>query len=157
VQWKDVVSGAFILKELLEKLELKSFVKLTGGKGLHVHIPVAPIYNQEQLKAFAKTLALEMVSQNPKNFTANISKQARNGKIFLDYLRNGPGATSVAPYSLRARPLSTIALPIEWSELKRIKGPQAFTMKNGLRKIKQRKSDPWKGMQGLKQKISLLK
>lgn len=157
VPWKEVVRAAFMLKELLEKLELKSFVKLTGGKGLHVHIPVAPIYNQEQLKAFAKTLALEMVSQNPKKFTAYISKQARKGKIFLDYLRNGPGSTSVAPYSLRARPLSTMALPVEWSELKRIKGPQAFTMKNGLRKIKLRKSDPWKGMQGLKQKISLLK
>lgn len=152
VPWEEVVSGAFILKELLQKLELKSFVK-----GLHVHVPVALIYNQDQLKAFAKTLALEMVSQNPRKFTSNVSKQARRGKIFLDYLRNGAGATSIAPYSLRARPLSTIALPVEWSELKKIKGPQAFTMKNGLRKIKQRKSDPWKGMLGLQQKISILK
>lgn len=157
VSWKEVVSGAFILKELLEKLKLKSFVKLTGGKGLHVHIPIAPLYDWEQIKAFSKTIALEMISRNPNKFTVNASKRVRKGKIFLDYLRNGPGATSVAPYSLRARAMSTIALPIGWDELKRIKGPGAFTMRNGRRKIQQRGSDPWKGMLGLKQKISILK
>lgn len=157
VPWKEVVSGAFELKEMLEDLNLKSFVKLTGGKGVHVHIPIAPLYDWDQIKAFAQTLALQLVSVNPDKYVATMSKKLRKGKIFVDYLRNGYGATAVAPYSLRARALSTVALPIEWTELKRIKGPEEFTMKKALRKIKARKSDPWKGMLKLQQKINILK
>lgn len=156
VPWKEVVSAAFELKELLEELDLKSFVKLTGGKGVHVHIPVAPLYDWEQIKSFAQTLALQMVSMNPKKYTANMSKKLRRGKIFVDYLRNGYGATAVVPYSLRAKPLSTVAIPLDWKELKKIKGPQEYTLKSALKKIKLRKVDPWKGMMKLHQKIEIL-
>lgn len=157
VPWKEVVSAAFELKEMLEDLNLKSFVKLTGGKGLHVHIPVAPLYDWDQIKSFAQTLALQMVSMNPDKYVANMSKKLRKGKIFVDYLRNGYGATAVVPYSLRAKPLSAVALPLEWSELKRLKGPQEYTIKKALKKIKSRKVDPWKGMLKLAQKIEILK
>lgn len=156
VPWKDVVNAAFDLKAILEDLDLTSFVKLTGGKGLHVHIPVAPLYDWEQIKSFSEALALEMVTRNPKKFTANMSKNLRRGKIFVDYLRNGYGATAVVPYSLRAKPLSTVALPLEWAELRRIKGPQEFTMDKALKKIKSRKKDPWAGMMKLKQRITIL-
>ena len=132
-------------------------MKLTGGKGLHVHVPLDPRYDWDQVKAFSQSLALQMVSQNPSKYTANTSKKLRKGKIFIDYLRNGYGATAIVPYSLRAKPLSAVALPIEWSELLRIKGPQEFTLKKALRKIKKRKVDPWKGMLKLHQKISILK
>jgi bifunctional non-homologous end joining protein LigD len=157
VPWKEVVSAAFELKEMLEDLNLVSFVKLTGGKGIHVHIPVAPLYDWNQIKSFAQTLALQMVNMRPDKYVANMSKKQRQGKIFVDYLRNGYGATAVVPYSLRAKPLSAVALPLEWSELKRIKGPQEYTMKKALKKIKARKVDPWKGMLKLAQKIEILK
>jgi bifunctional non-homologous end joining protein LigD len=157
VPWKEVVSAALELKEMLQGLNLTSFVKLTGGKGLHVHIPVAPLYDWDQIKSFAQTLALHMVSMRPDKYVANMSKKIRQGKIFVDYLRNGYGATAVVPYSLRAKPLSAVALPLEWSELKRIKGPQEYTMKKALKKIKARKADPWKAMMKLQQKIDILK
>lgn len=157
VPWKEVVGAAFELKEMLEDLNLKSFVKLTGGKGLHVHIPVAPIYDWDSIKSFSQSLALELVARNPSKYTANMSKKLRKNKIFVDYLRNGYGATAVVPYSLRAKPLSAIALPLEWTELRRIKGPQEFTIKKALKKIKSRKRDPWTGMLKLKQKIGILK
>lgn len=157
VPWKEVVSAAFELKAMLEDLKLKSFVKLTGGKGLHVHIPIAPLYDWEQVKSFSQTLALQLVSVNPDKYIATMSKKARKGKIFVDYLRNGYGATAVVPYSLRAKPTSAVALPIEWTELKKIKSPQEYTIRKALKKIKARKADPWKGMLKLKQKIQVLK
>lgn len=157
VPWKEVVEAAFELKEMLEDLELKSFVKLTGGKGLHVHIPVMPLYDWDQIKSFSQSLALELVARNPKKYVANMAKKLRTKKIFVDYLRNGYGATAVVPYSLRARALSAVALPVEWTELRRIKDPQEFTMDKALRKIKSRKKDPWAEMLKLKQRISILK
>lgn len=156
VPWKEVVEAAFEMKEMLEALNLKSFVKLTGGKGLHVHVPVAPLYDWDQIKSFAMTLALEFVNRNPKKYTANMSKKVRKGKIFVDYLRNSYGATAVVPYSLRAKPMSTVALPLDWKELRKIKGPQEFTMMKVLKKIKSRRKDPWAGMLKLKQKILIL-
>lgn len=156
VPWKEVVASAFELKEMLEDLNLKSFVKLTGGKGVHVHIPVAPIYSWDQIKSFSQTLALELVSRNPSKYTSNMSKKLRKNKIFVDYLRNGYGATAVVPYSLRAKPTSAVALPLEWAELKRVKSPQEYTMDKALKKIKSRKKDPWSGMMKLKQKIDIL-
>ncbi len=157
VPWKEVIAAAFELKVMLEDLELQSFVKLTGGKGLHVHIPVMPLYDWDQIKSFSQTLALELVSRNPAKYVANMAKKLRMEKIFVDYLRNGYGATAVVPYSLRARPLSAVALPIEWTELKRIKDPQQYTMDKALRKIKARKRDPWEEMLKLKQRIGILK
>ncbi len=157
VQWSEVVDAAFELKEMLDDLDLQSFVKLTGGKGLHVHIPVMPLYDWDQIKSFSQSLALEMVARNPKRYVANMSKKLRTKKIFVDYLRNGYGATAVVPYSLRARPLSAVALPVEWTELRKIKNPQEFTMDKALKKIKSRKKDPWEGMLKLKQRINILK
>jgi bifunctional non-homologous end joining protein LigD len=156
VAWKQTVEAAFELKGILDDLELKSFVKLTGGKGLHVHIPIAPLYDWDQVKTFAHSLALELVERRPKFYTTNMSKQLRKNKLFVDYLRNGYGATAVVPYSLRARASSAVALPVEWRELRRIKGPEQFTMFKALRKIKSRQQDPWQGMRKLQQKIDIL-
>jgi bifunctional non-homologous end joining protein LigD len=153
VQWAEVIEAAFELREILEKLNLKSFIKLTGGKGLHLHIPIAPIYKWEEIKLFSKSLALELVSRNPGKYTAHMSKANRNKKIFIDYLRNIFGATVVAPYSLRAKPISSVALPLEWRELRMIKSPQQFSLKKALKKIKTRRLDPWSEMVSLKQKI----
>lgn len=157
VDWKDMIKGALELREILLDLDLESFVKVTGGKGIHVHIPVAPLYDWDQIKSFSQTLALEMVARHPDLYVANMSKKLRRNKIFLDYLRNGYGATAVVPYSLRNRAETAVALPIEWEELKRIKSADQFTMDKALKKIKSRKRDPWEGMNDLYQKIPILK
>lgn len=157
VPWKEVVESAFELKEMLDDLGLESFVKLTGGKGIHVHIPVAPLYDWDQIKSFSQTLAMELVSRDPARYTANMSKKIRKNKIFVDYLRNGYGATAVVPYSLRAKPESAVALPLEWSELRRSKGSNEYNIDKALKKIKSRKKDPWEGMLELYQEIDILK
>lgn len=156
VLWKDIVEAAFELKKMLEDLNLTSFVKLSGGKGIHIHIPISPLYEWDQVKSFAEALALELVSRNPSRYIANMSKKLRKNKIFIDYLRNGYGATAVAPYSLRAKATSAVALPVEWDELSKVKSSQEFTLSKALKKIKSRVRDPWEGMLKLKQKIDIL-
>ncbi|MBI2520931.1 MAG: DNA ligase D [Bdellovibrio sp.] len=158
VSFKTVVEACLEMKKILTKLKLKSFVKVSGGKGIHIHIPIEPIYTWDEIKAFSKALADEMVSRRPKEFTATMSKGSRSGKIFLDYLRNDYGATAVSPYAIRARggqKLSAVALPVEWRELPKLKSSDQFTLKKALLKIKKRKSDPWKDYLSIKQKIIL--
>jgi bifunctional non-homologous end joining protein LigD len=158
VSWKRVIEAAQQLKEILDQLSLQSFIKVTGGKGLHVHVPIEPIYSWEQIRGFTKTLAQEMVSRAPRDFTATMSKQARKGKIFIDYLRNSRGATAVVPYSLRAKPTSSVALPISWDELPKIKSSAFFTLEKTLDLLSERKVDPWaEFFEASRQKIRLLK
>lgn len=156
VPFKEVVQAALTLKKMLDKLKLKSFVKLSGGKGLHVHIPFDPDYTWDEIKAFSKALADQMVAMDPDKFLSNMSKKLRKGKIFVDYLRNGFGSTAVAPYSLRSRKISAVAMPVEWTELARIKSSDQFTLKKALLKLKSRKRDPWKNFNKVRQKISIL-
>lgn len=156
VPFKEVVKAALTLKKMLEKLKLKSFVKVTGGKGLHVHIPVEPMYTWDEIKAFSKALADQMVLNDPEKYLSNMSKKLRKGKIFVDYLRNGFGSTAVAPYSLRVKKISSVALPVEWSELTKLKSSDQFTLKKALLKIKRRPKDPWKDFNKVRQKISIL-
>lgn len=154
VSFKQVVKVAFELKKMLDKLKLKSFVKVTGLKGIHIHIPISPIYSWEEIKAFSKALADELASRNPK-IIATMSKEKRKGKIFVDYFRNLFGATAVVPYSLRVGKMSSVAIPVSWSELSKIKSADQFTLNKALLKIKKRKIDPWKDYLSLKQKINL--
>ncbi len=156
VPWKTTIKAAFELKEVLEGLNLKSFVKLTGGKGIHLHVPLSPEYSWDEVKAFCHTLSLYLVEMNPRLYTANMSKAIRAKKIFIDYLRNGYGATAVIPYSLRAKEKSYVALPITWEELKKVKSSQEYNLGKTLMKLKRRKKDPWAGIEKLKQKIPIL-
>lgn len=155
--WNKVRKAAFRLKDLLKRLSLESFVKTTGGKGLHIHVPIAPIYSWEQIKNFAKSVTIQLSAEYPKDYTTNILKKNRKGKIFLDYLRNGFGATAVAPLSLRAKDKPTVAVPISWEELKRIKQPDFFDIKSTLKRLASQKKDPWNRYFKLKQKIKILK
>ena len=157
VTFATVKDGAFELKEMLDGLGLKSFVKVTGGKGVHVQFPFEPRYGWDAIKNFAKTLAQEMASRHPDLYTANISKKARGHKIFLDYLRNGRGATAIAPYSLRARDQSAVAMPVEWKELKSLDVANGFTLKEALRYLSKRRKDPWAGYLDVRQTIKVLK
>jgi bifunctional non-homologous end joining protein LigD len=157
VPWKRVIEAALDFRGTLETLKLKSFVKVTGGKGLHVHVPIAPIYSWEQVQNFTKTLAIEMAERQPKIYVSEMSKKLRDKKIFVDYLRNTRGATAVAPYSLRAKAISSVAMPLEWEEIADLPSAAVFTLEKALAKIKKRKRDPWMDYFKTKQKISLLK
>lgn len=157
VPWKQVIASAYELKELLEKLDLTSFVKTTGSKGLHLHVPILPLYTWDQVKSFSKSVTLQMQSENPGLYTSKMAKKERGGKIFLDYLRNDFGATSVTPYSLRAKEKPVTAVPITWTELPSLKGPQVFDLNSTLKRLAHLKKDPWAGYFRLKQKIKILK
>jgi bifunctional non-homologous end joining protein LigD len=153
--WPAVVETALLIRDMLERLGLKSFVKVTGGKGLHVHVPIEPRYSWDQVKAFAKSLMRVLEEEQPKKYTTNMIKTKRTGKIFLDYLRNGYGATAVIPYSLRARAGAPVALPIPWSAVKTSLSPAEYDLKDVLKMVKKRK-DPWAGYWRLKQRIKTL-
>ena len=126
IGFAKVKTAALRMRDMLEDLKLKSFVKVTGGKGLHVHVPLAPLYGWDDVKNFARLLGQKLVEDFPGEYTTNMSKANRKGKIFVDYLRNGFGATAIAPYSLRSREHPTIAVPITWDELGRMRKLQAF-------------------------------
>src|SRR5262249_6632451 len=117
VGWPQVVTAAREVKLVLEELGLTTFLKTTGGKGLHLVVPVQPRVNWVQAKELYKAVADLVVRAAPDHYIATMSKAARKGKIFVDYLRNGRGATAVATYSTRARPGAPVSVPISWGEL----------------------------------------
>ncbi len=140
VSWSTLCTSAVEVKERLGKLGLRSFVKTTGGKGLHVVAPIRPKYEWERIKAFTHAFTLQMEQDNGKLYISKMTKAARKNKIFVDYLRNERDATAVAPYSSRARLGMSAALPLEWTELKGSKAPkfliaQFSTGKSGSRVI----------------------
>ena len=147
VPWARVKETAAAVRERLEALGLASYLKTTGGKGLHVVVPLAAgKQDWAQVKGFSKAVALEFVRAAPELFIATAGKADRKGKIFLDYLRNGRGATSVAPYSLRARPGAPVSVPIRWDELARLPSSAKYTLKNLATRLRRLEADPWAEM-----------
>ncbi|WP_112236111.1 MULTISPECIES: DNA ligase D [unclassified Rhizobium] len=145
VSWQEVIGAALELKRRFEDAGLAAFVKTSGGKGLHVVAPLKPEAGWPALKAFAKTMADDMAKAEPEKYLAVATKAKRQGRIFLDYLRNGRGNTAVAPYSTRARPGAAISAPIEWAELSDEIGPAHFTVSNIGARLSALKKDPWDG------------
>ena len=155
VAWSAVVEAAFDVRERLRALGLESFAKTTGGKGLHVTAPLQRRLGWEQLKAFTKALAERMAEDSPERYTANALKARRKGRIFIDYLRNGRGATFIAPYSPRAREHATVATPVEWSELHKTRfDPSELTILSVPTRIESQRADPWREMATLRQSIA---
>lgn len=141
VEWKDVIRAAQDVRERLAAKGLASFVKTTGGKGLHVVAPLNPKAGWDEVKAFAKAIADSMAEDEPGRYVATVAKAKRKGKILIDYLRNGRGATAVAPYSSRARAGAPVSMPLAWEELSPDIGPAHFTVLNAAERL--RESDPW--------------
>jgi bifunctional non-homologous end joining protein LigD len=152
VKWKAVANAAFALRDLLGQLKLKSFVKTSGGKGLHIHVPIVPRGGWDEVKAFAKAVAQYMSQTNPKLYLAVMSKSKREKRIFIDYLRNGYGATAIVPYGLRAKPDAAVAMPVDWDLISDIK-PHEFTIKNAIAFLQKQKRDPWRLYFSIKQKL----
>ncbi len=154
VKWPKVVKAAVDMRAFLKNLGLESFVKTTGGKGLHVVAPFKPLLEWEAVKEFTRMVADKFAATDPDMYLINMSKKKREGKIFVDYLRNGRGSTVIAPYSTRARPGALIATPLTWTELDGGAKPQDFTMEKVILRVMRRFKDPWKAMFGVKQSIT---
>jgi bifunctional non-homologous end joining protein LigD len=152
VSWSTLGESALEVQERLKKLGLRSFVKTTGGKGLHIVAPIRASLGWEQIKAFTRAFALQMEQDNSKLYITKMTKAARKNKIFVDYLRNEREATAVAPYSSRARLGMAAALPLEWAELKSAKAPKFLIARFEEWSDRVRK-DPWKEMLSSKQEI----
>jgi bifunctional non-homologous end joining protein LigD len=152
--WQRVVDAAQALRARLHALELESFVKTTGGKGLHVVVPVTRKWSWQEHKAVAHALVAELARSEPELYVTNMSKQARRGKIFLDYLRNGRGATAIAPYSTRARQGAPVATPIRWQELEAGARPSDFDLARVVQRLQSVESDPWDGFFKLRQGLT---
>ena len=142
VSWRDVIEAAAEVRERLREAGLQSFVKTSGGKGLHAVAPLKPKAEWPEVKAIAKGIADAMASHSPGNYVATITKSKRKGKTLTDYLRNGRGATAVAPYSTRARPGAAVSMPLGWDEFGDTIGPDFFTVTNAVSRAANT-SDPW--------------
>ena len=156
VDWRRVIAAARLLRERLEQISLQSFVRTSGGKGLHVVLPLEPHANWDTVKNFSHALAQMLVGEQPDEFIATASKQKRKGRIYIDYLRNGRGATAVASYTLRARPGAPAAVPLDWDELGRLKSPAQFGYANLRQRLKRLRRDPWEGFRELRQHLPKL-
>jgi len=144
--WRHVMAAAHRARERLEDLGLESFVKTTGGKGLHVVVPLSRRHDWDEVKDFSRALAESMANDDPKLFTPKMAKRERTRRIFIDWLRNAEGATAVAPYSVRARKGAPVATPLHWDELGGRMKPAQFHAGNVPRRLRGLRSDPWKPM-----------
>jgi bifunctional non-homologous end joining protein LigD len=148
-----VVDAARRIRDLLRELGLRSFVRTSGGKGLHVVVPLNPGCDWEMTRRFSRAFAESLVAMAPLRFVATASKRLRKGKIFIDHLRNARGATSVASFSLRARPGATVAMPLRWEELGRIDSAAHFDIASARRRVRRLRSHPWGDIVSLTQNL----
>ena len=154
VAWARVVAAARQVRDHLRELGLESFVRISGGKGLHVVVPLRPACEWSQVKAFARAFAEAMATADPLAYVATASKRQRKGRIFIDYLRNGRGATSVASFSLRARPGAPVAMPLRWEELGRVRRADAYDIASEPRRMKRMKQHPWGDIDRIRQDLA---
>jgi len=153
VPFSEVKRAAVDVRKRLIELDLESFLRTTGGKGLHVVVPLNPGNDWTLVKRFAQSFAEVMSQAEPDRFLSVSTKRLRNKRIFVDYLRNGRGATAVASYSLRARPRAPVSMPLAWSELSKLTRGDAFTIADVPARLKRRRKDPWAGIEKVKQNL----
>jgi bifunctional non-homologous end joining protein LigD len=154
VTWAQVVAAARIVRKALEALELESFPKTTGGRGLHVVVPLVPHADWSDCLAFSRGISEAIEQTNPDLYTTDFAKAGRAKKILLDYLRNNRTNTSIAAYSTRARAHATVSTPISWRELRATLDPQAFTITTVPRRLSRLSTDPWQGYWSCRQKLT---
>jgi bifunctional non-homologous end joining protein LigD len=151
----DVLKAAAVeVRDFLADLGLKSFLKSTGGKGLHVVAPIAPKQGWDEVKVFAKAIADTLVDVRPDRYTANPLKRTRKNKIFVDYLRNQRGGSAIVNFSTRSKPNAPVACPLGWEELKGLKAASPYTLKTLPARLKAKKTDPWQEFSSTRQSIT---
>jgi bifunctional non-homologous end joining protein LigD len=154
VPWARVIEGAARVRERLNDAGLMSFVKLTGGKGIHVVVPLERRQSWADAKRFTHTLAQGLAADYPQAYTSNMSKKTRQGRIYIDWVRNGRGATAVAPYSTRARAGAPVAAPLVWDELTADLRPDAYNVKNLAERLTNLRQDPWAELPRVRQALT---
>lgn len=153
VGWEAIVEAARDVRDKLKLAGLASFVRLSGGKGLHVVVPLRPAASWEDARAFCEGFAQAMAAHQPQIYVATMAKARRRGKIFIDWLRNTRGSTSVASWSLRARAGGYVAVPLRWSELGGVEGPGAYDLEQARLRATRLRSDPWGEFARLRQPL----
>jgi bifunctional non-homologous end joining protein LigD len=153
VPWEVVIDAAYDVRDRLAALGLQSFVKTSGGKGLHIVAPIQPEADWDEVKRFAKTIAGTMAKERADRYVATMAKRARGARIFVDYLRNDRGATAVAAYSTRALPRASVSIPLNWAELSPGLRSDHFTVGNVLHRLSSLKRDPWQGFFKIRQRL----
>jgi bifunctional non-homologous end joining protein LigD len=153
VPWEAVIDAARDVRDRLAAFGLQSFVKTSGGKGLHIVAPIQPEAGWDEVKMFTKAVAETMAKDRPNRYVATIAKRARSARIFVDYLRNDRGATAVAAYSTRALPRASVSIPLNWEELSPGLRSDHFTLGNVLHRLTSLKRDPWQGFFNIRQRL----
>jgi len=153
VRWPAVVGAARLVRRVLRAIGLESFVKTTGGRGVHVVVPLTPRADWSECLAFARGFAEALVRRQPDLFTERFAKAGRDDKILVDYLRNNRTNTSIAAYSTRAKPDAPVSTPLAWTELSPARPPERFTMATVRRRLAGRRTDPWRGYWTTRQQI----
>ncbi len=154
VEWAKMIDAALFLRDKLKGLGLTSFVKTTGGKGLHIAVPLIPGADWDGVKEFSRAVAESIVREFPGDIIATMSKAKRRGKIFIDYLRNRRGATSVVAYSTRARAGCPVSTPLAWDELSEKLRSDSLNIGNIRARLAHLKHDPWEGYFSVRQTIT---
>ncbi len=153
VEWEEMIAAAQETRQVLADCKLQSFVKTTGGKGLHVVAPLKPAADWAPVKEFAQSVAKALERRDSTRYTATVAKKARDRRIYVDYLRNSRGATAVAAYSTRARQGAPVSTPLTWDELSSGIGPAHFTVLNLIARLRHLNADPWAGLDQVRQKL----
>ncbi len=156
VPWEEIVRAGRDVRDKLRVAGLESFVRLSGGKGVHVVVPIETGPDWDDARAFCEGFAVAMSAQAPARYLASMAKAKRKGRIFIDWLRNARGSTSVASWSPRARPGAPVAMPLRWDELGRVEGPAAYDLAKARRRAASLKADPWEGIDTLRQRLPRL-
>ncbi len=143
--WQHVSEAAVLVRALLSELQLQSWLKTSGGKGLHVVVPLSPKLDYGAVKAFSKAVVKHITNTIPSRFVARSGPANRVGKLFVDYLRNGQGATTAAAFSARARPGLGVSMPVSWDELEQLRSGAQWTIRTAREHLSFQKEDPWAG------------
>ena len=144
IDWETLKEATTLTKKMLDLLGLESFLKTSGGKGLHVVVPLTPKWDYGAVKDFAELLVQHMARTIPKLFVSKSGARNRVGRIFIDYLRNGKGATTVAAFSARARPGLGVSVPVTWRELAGLEAANQWNIANVFDRLEKQRADPWK-------------
>ena len=153
--WKRMVEATQLTQTLLDEIGLQSFLKTSGGKGLHILVPLEPVHDWAEVKAFSQAIAQYMAKLMPQHFSAVSGPKNRVGRIFIDYLRNSQGASTVAAYSVRAREGLGVSVPIHRDELADLKGANLWTIRNLMPRLEEQgDDDPWEGIDATGQRIT---
>ncbi len=153
-RWERVLEAATLVRGLLHELGLQSWLKTSGGKGLHVVVPLTPRADWDTVRGFAQAVVQHLASVIPQRFVARMGAAHRVGKIFVDYLRNNHGATTAAAFSARARPGLGVSMPLAWDELNALERSDQWTVRSAREHLSFQSVDPWQGYWTCKQTLT---